>query len=63
MRSFTWYKENGMLRCPFCESADISEVPGSFAAHGGECSNEVVCKNCQHEWHEIFQMVDIEQIS
>jgi formate dehydrogenase maturation protein FdhE len=52
------YILKGGIRCPFCNSSDITA--GVFE---GEAQGQYVsCFNCHREWRDVYKLVDVEEI-
>ena len=52
------YILKGGVRCPFCNSSNITA--GVF--HGQAVGQKVECEDCHREWWDVYKLVDVEEI-
>lgn len=45
--------------CPFCGSDNITG--GSFEADAGHAWQPIFCNECEKEWNDIYELVDVEE--
>ena len=52
------YIRKGGVRCIYCGSSDITA--GVF--EGEAAGQKVECRNCQKEWMDVYELVDVQEI-
>lgn len=57
-----WYLRN--LACPCCKSEDVyAPSVGEDEQDGDSCSRHMVCSACDAQWHEVYNLVGITNIT
>lgn len=52
-----YYINHGGCKCPHCKTEDI--WGGSVEVDADYCSQSVTCHNCEKDWTDTYQLVDI----
>jgi hypothetical protein len=55
------YARGNHSRCPCCGSGDF-EGTGEMDYDGDWVTNELVCRNCDAEWRDVFTLSDIDVV-
>ena len=52
------YLKEGGVRCPFCDSNNISG--GTLDMGAGATYQDVTCDSCQRAWTDVYELTGIE---
>ena len=56
------YLEGGAQTCPFCKSEDISAT-STLETDCLTAWDLIECGTCGKKWHDVFNLVDIEEVT
>ena len=51
-----YYRMDGGMKCPACESDNIEGIGGGFDIDGMQASNNMQCMDCFTAWSDIYKL-------